>query len=269
MHHSLSIAAPVEREESPDWEQLTPGIAGLLADRSERNADVLNDVAHQLRTPVAMLRSHAARLEQAADQSRPDVAREMAERIVEQADLMAHWVSVILEVQRIRLGKVHLQRRRIALVELARRCVARFRKEMPDVEVQFIASPRLAQPMIADASQLSRVLDSLLRNAARYASGSAIQLCAWRPDWSDGCQRAVLNVSEANRRLRSDDLQRIFGCHSPMDLELFVARESIRLCAGELWTEQGGSASILVIPLEFPPRSHAILVRNAPCSALT
>jgi K+-sensing histidine kinase KdpD len=269
MHHSLSVPAPVEREESPDWEQLTPGIAGLLADRSQRHADVLSDVAHQLRAPVAMLRSHAARLEQAADQSRPDVAREMAERIVDQADLMAHWVSVILEVQRIRLGKVHLQRRQIALVELARRCVARFRKDMPDVEVQFIASRRLAEPIIADASQLSCVLDSLLRNAARHAPGSALQLCAWRPDWSDGCQRAVLNVSEANRRLRSDDLQRIFGCDSPMDVDLFVARESIRLCAGELWSEQGGSAAMLVIPLEFPRRSHAILLRSAPCFALT
>jgi hypothetical protein len=78
----------------------------------------------------------------------------------------------------------------------------------------------------------------------------------------------MLTVDKANRVLKPGDLRRTFGCQSGLDLELFVAREIMRLCAGELWAEPHGSASMLVLPLEFSGFSHTILARDdAPCLA--
>ena len=54
-----------------------------------------------------------------------------------------------------------------------------------------------------------------------------------------------------------------------LDLELYVAREIMRLHGGELWAEQRGPGegvvALISLPLDFPPRSHAVLAHGAAC----
>jgi len=50
---------------------------------------------------------------------------------------------------------------------------------------------------------------------------------------------------------------------------IHVAREIVRLQGGELWAEKGvngrASTSMMVLPLQFPSLSHAILASSARC----
>jgi signal transduction histidine kinase len=100
-------------DDSCDWRQLALGMAALLGQSPpSNNEDLLTDVARQLTSPVATLRAQAARLEQAATTHPSEEARELAVRIVEQADHVADWVDAILDRERLRLGKAHLELRK-------------------------------------------------------------------------------------------------------------------------------------------------------------
>jgi signal transduction histidine kinase len=278
MQRYPSVLTPVEQDESQNWRTLALGIAALLAQMPEQQEGVVSVVARQLKTPVATLRAHAARLEeQAAGQIEPEAAHEIAGRIVEQADLMAEWVGAILDVQRIRLGKLALSKSRLDLVKLARASADHFRQKHPDIALNVVHSGPLAEPVLADHGRLGQVLEGVLRNAAQYAPGRPIEVRVARRQWSDGHPRAVLIVSHRGRDLDDDDLRRIQSGQTDVsqdqDLDLYVAREIVRLHGGTLWTEPpapdagAGTVTILVLPLVISHGSHTVLARGGPCLA--
>ena len=264
------------KDESCDWRTLALGIASLLTQMPEQThqEDMLNVVARQLKAPVATLRAHAERLQSQVDgQHEVESAREVAGHIAEQADIMAGWVGAILEVQRIRLGKMPLELLEVDLVELARACAANVQAAAGDsVEVHFVAGGPVSWPVLADPGRLGRVLECLLASTARQSAGHALELRIEARDWADGRPRAILRVRDAGRDLPTDDLPRVPDSQTSLDLELYVAREVIRLHGGDLWAEQhspgsgGGGTAIVVLPLHFSRRSHAVLARGAGCS---
>jgi len=134
MQRYLTVRAPTEQEDNCDWRALTLGIAAVLAHMPDHPRDSVIEVTGQLKGSVATLKAHAARLElQAADQSNAEATREVAGRIVELADRMAECVAAILDLQRIRMGKLRLEVHRVDLVELARECAARSQQRTPRV----------------------------------------------------------------------------------------------------------------------------------------
>ena len=174
MQRPLSVLSPVEQYESRNWRTLALGMAALLAQMPEHEdplrapggslrepqEGMLNVVARQLKAPVATLRAHAARLEeQAAHPTESETTREVASRIIEQADLMAEWVSAILDVQRIRLGKLQLTKTRLNLIKLARAAVDELADEGA-TEIRFLRSGPSSEPVLADGERLSQVLGS-------------------------------------------------------------------------------------------------------------
>jgi signal transduction histidine kinase len=285
MQRPLSVLSPVEQYESRNWRALALGMAALLAQMPEHEdplrvpggslrepqEGMLNVVARQLKAPVATLRAHAARLEeQAAHPTESETTREVASRIVEQADLMAEWVSAILDVQRIRLGKLQLTKTRLDLIKFARAAVDELADEGA-TEIRFLRSGPSSEPVLADGERLSQVLGSMLRRAVAHAHGRAIELRVTRRDWTGDRPHAVVSVGEVGRDVSDDDFERILRSHRELDqdLDLYVAREIIRLHGGELGTDRGlGGATIVVLPVEIPHRSHAVLARGRPCSPI-
>jgi signal transduction histidine kinase len=252
------------------WRTLALGIGALLAQRPERRRDPLSDLAQRLKSPVATLRAQAASLElQASRQSSAEVAR----CIVAQADVMSEWVSAILDVQRIRLGKLALDLQQVDLIELARACAQQVQESTGDVQITVASGAVQSQTVYADAGRLREVLVSVLQKAVTGASGGTVEL---RVDVAD---RIAITVCEPGTTCAFDDpLREPSGSlrepqdprqtgqfnDAIVDLDLYVARELTRLHGGELWRQE--SAIVLVLPLDFSHRSHTVLARPAACS---
>jgi K+-sensing histidine kinase KdpD len=280
MQRPLSVLSPVDEQESHNWRTLALSIAALLAQMPEQQDGVpeqqdgvLNVVARQLKAPVANLRAHAARLEeQAANLTEPEIAREVASRIVEQADLMAEWVAAILDIQRIRLGKMQLARARLDLVRLARACIDEL-GNVGDTEIRFVRLGSPSEPVVADSERLNQVLNGVLRRAAKHAAGHPIELRVTRRRLADGQPHAVVIVAEAGHDVSESEMQRILGGQRGLDqdLDLYVGREIMRLHGGELGIDSAATRSgvaILVLPVDISHRSHAVLARGRPCSSI-
>jgi K+-sensing histidine kinase KdpD len=252
-----------------EWRSLALGIAALLAQQPDPHDELLAVLARHLKAPVAALRAHAERLElQAAGQSPANVAR----RIVEQADLMAEWVAAILDVQRIRLGKLQLDIQPVDLVELAYACADRVRQSTAELDINFEARGPSAEPVRGDPVRLSHVLVLLMQKAAQSAASGEIELCVGRHTWRDGQQRALLSVCEAGQTLLEPErfTRMIDAQTTTPDLDVYVARELTRLHGGELWAAHAADGrhggALVVLPLDFSHRSHAVLARGRSCS---
>ena len=269
MQRPLSVLSPLDQHESRNWRTLALSIAALLAQMPEHDEGMLNVVARQLKAPVATLRAHAARLEeQAANPTESETTREVASRIVEQADLIAEWVSAILDVQRIRLGKLQLVMMRLDLVKVARQAIAQL-EDPKNTEIRFLRSGPACEPVLADSERLCQVLGSVLRRAVMEAAGRAVELRVTRCDWADGRPRALVSVGEPGHDVSDEDVQRMLSRHRELDqdLDLYVARELVRLHGGELGTDgRRGGVTVVVLPVEFSHRSHAVLAPGRPCS---
>jgi signal transduction histidine kinase len=247
-----SVLEPADRDDACDWRTLTLGIAALLAQMTEQQEDVLTKVARQLKAPVATLRAQAARLEDQASAGRcgADVAR----RIVEQADVMSEWVAAILDLQRIRLGKLPLDIQDVDLVEVARECA-------DDVHT----SPGTGQVRVhGDAARLRQALHSVLERVARRVVNSAIEL---RVEVKDS--RAFVCVGDAEQPVCAEDQPPTAATQRAFDLDLYVARELLRLHGGELWSDQLPNAAVVVLPLDFSFDSHTVLASSTACCPRT
>lgn len=140
--------------------------------------DFLGLVAHELKTPVAVIKAYAELLE--AQMAEPEFAgrardamREVVAHIVDQAELMSGLIEEILDVQRLQLGKLPLEVSRLDLAQLA--CAAAEEVE----HARRTRSIRVAvddplPPVQADRRRIRQVLVNLLENAVKYSDDGEI-----------------------------------------------------------------------------------------------
>jgi PAS domain S-box-containing protein len=151
-----------------------------LAEADRRKDEFLATLAHELRNPLAPLRSGLEVLRRKrADHSLVARTEEMMDR---QLGHLVHLVDDLLDVARITRGKLQLRLERVDLlavvesaVEAARPIVESRRHEL---RIEF---PEASICLEADPTRLEQVLANLLTNAAKYTDpGGHIRLSAER-----------------------------------------------------------------------------------------
>jgi signal transduction histidine kinase len=241
---------------------LDPGKAGAGEDdrRVEPNDRLVGLVVHELRTPVAIIKAYAELLEAqaAAKHASFSGSREVMSHILEQADLMAGWVDAMLDVERLKLGELPLERTRVDLVRLAWQVATEFQllRATRRHEIRVVASTPVPPPVLADRSRLRQVLSNLLENAVKYAAGGSIQI---RVGIQQGSNKAIVAVHDEGPGLDAGQLDRIFAPFEQaarpsigLGLGLYLARQLARVHGGDLWAESrgrmNGSTFILALP---------------------
>ena len=260
-------AADAERHIAEQSAQRTSFQRQMLQDRE----DFLGLVAHELKTPVAVIKAYAELLEaQMAEQAPAGVARQAMREVVahirEQADVMSELIEEVLDVQRVQLGKLPLEISRLDLIELARGAAEEVAQASPGhpIRVEAVDPP---PPVRADRRRIRQVLVNLLENAVKYSDDGDVQLTIARGE-HDGQPVAVLSVRDEGIGLEAADLDRIFDRfvqatsgpvrgHAGLGLGLYVARQIARAHHGEVWAESPGkgrgSTFYLRLPLDGAP----------------
>jgi two-component system OmpR family sensor kinase/two-component system sensor histidine kinase BaeS len=133
------------------------------SDRERRN--MLADVAHELRTPLSVIRG---RLEGMVDDVYPVNADEIGP-VLEETYLLERLVDDLRLLTRAEARQLHFDLRPIALGELAQQAVEVFEAEAADRQIRLDVELEPDLPMVtADAQRVSQVIGNLLSNALRY-----------------------------------------------------------------------------------------------------
>jgi signal transduction histidine kinase len=255
---------------------------GQASEPAQRNAayeedvlagrdSMLGLVVHELKTPLAIIKAYAELLEaQLADQSEARATTEILHHILEQADLMADWVECMLDMQRLRLGKLPLKLGRVDVVQLAQTLAEEFQQTTRDQHVRVVVSGRRPCPIRADRCRLRQLVSNLLANAVKYSAGGTIEVRVGVQERANGGAQVMLTVRDEGQGIDAADLDRIFGRfqqatgrsegkHGGLGLGLYLAREIARAHGGDLWAESRGrgqgSAFVLALPLDFGRRA--------------
>lgn len=137
----------------------------------------LSALSHELRTPVTVLRGYAATLRRIEAEG-IDISREqrlaMLEGMVERADQLDHLVSDLLDYDSVSSGLLVAHRRTSELRSLILR-VAEY-VNVGDHPLEIDVPAALVN---VDVAKVERIVESLLRNAAKYsAPGTRIRVLA-------------------------------------------------------------------------------------------
>jgi len=173
------------------------------ADR--RKDEFLAMLAHELRNPLSSIHNAVQVLGAVADD---DAVRERMQGIIARQSLhLARLVDDLLDVTRIRTGKIILRRQNVRLADVVSAAVETTRP-LIDGRAHALAVNVSERPvwLVGDEVRLVQVLANLLSNAAKYTpSGGRIAIDAAD---EDGC--AVVRVADSGVGIPDEVLPHIF-----------------------------------------------------------
>ncbi|WP_137893604.1 sensor histidine kinase [Ramlibacter sp. 2FC] len=263
--------APVQLESAPrELRSLAAALNALLA-AVQRNVATqkrfISDAAHQLRTPLAGLKSQT---ELALQATTDPEQRERLMRVQQSAARSAHLISQLLTLARAEpesaaaQGRGRVELRRLAR-ELTAECVPRALRAGVDLGLgsapqgDEAAEPELV--VLGNALLLREALGNLIDNAIRYAGqGAAVTVALRRED-----DQAVIEVTDSGPGLAPEQREQVFerfvratdrgeGC----GLGLAIVKEIVERHAGRVSLEEAlphGLRAVIRLPLAGPASS--------------
>jgi signal transduction histidine kinase len=213
--------------------------------------ELLAVIAHELRSPLAVLRTAAeTAVIHDLDPAQLRVLLDVIRRNADLALLLTDRLSLARDVER---GEFHPTTVALDLLELAQQTVHDLTPSMAgDHRVHLVGERPVA--VLADEAALREILFNLLLNAGKYSPlGSDIEV-AVTSDRSD----ATLTVRDQGDGVREQDRQRIFEKYEQLDrtaagvgLGLFISRGLARANGGDLTVDSptsGGASFVLRLP---------------------
>lgn len=227
--------------------------------------EFLSVASHELRTPVTALQLQLQLLQRAARRSAELLPGDLGERFASlerQTRRLSLLVNELLDVSRMRLGRVELRLEPLDLAELAREAAGHVEPELARSGSSLALD---LQPVVGrwDRLRLEQVIANLLMNASKFGEGRPIELRV-----EPGADGALLRVSDHGIGISTEQQERVFERFvravpaqnfGGLGLGLYIARQLVEAHGGAIEVESapGAGATFTVrLPLEPPARAR-------------
>ncbi|MHA7627734.1 sensor histidine kinase [Corallococcus sp. M7] len=223
--------------------------------------EFLSVASHELKTPLTSLILQHNLIGRALETAgTPGLVTGRLNTAQRQVFRLTALVDNLLDVSRLSLGKLSLERAEVDLVQLTRDAVER----LEDVFTQARCPLKLELPRTLtgqwDALRLDQVLVNLLTNAAKYGAGHPVSVRAG----VDAQDEAWVEVRDEGIGIEADALPRLFGRferavserhYGGMGLGLYISRQIVDALGGRIDVDsQPGQGATFTLRL---PRSAA------------
>ncbi len=232
-------------------------MADSLQQAEESRRAMTADIAHELRTPLAVQR---ANLEALQDGIYPLTVDNLAP-VIDQNHLLTHLVEDLRTLALADAGQIELERTPTDLITLLRNVMERFQPQAVSQQVNLIVTPP-ADPLpavLVDPIRIEQILTNLLSNAMRYTPpGGMISLAI-----ALTLTTALVRVHDSGPGIPAEAIPYIFGRFYRVEksrnrmaggsgLGLAIARQLARAHGGDLTVANhpsGGAVFTLILPL--------------------
>ncbi len=255
MHASQHIAAGDynERVQVPGGDELGAlaqsfnRMAQALQQTEQRRLELIGNVAHELRTPLASIRSSMEGLVDGILPAEPetflDIQREVAR--------LQRLVHDLEELSRAEARQISLDLRALAPGDLVQAAVERLCSQFEDKGVLLDVQVSPGLPCVrVDAGRITQVLLNLLGNALQYTpSGGKVMVCAWVEN-----RELFLSVQDTGIGMTPEQLPHIFERFYRADksrsragggsgIGLTIAKHLVTAHGGRLWATSAGTGA--------------------------
>ncbi|WP_437869626.1 sensor histidine kinase [Sorangium sp. So ce363] len=249
--------------------------------------EFLSIASHELRTPIAALQLTLQALERRLGGDEPatlrhDPTARAVEGSLRQVARLTRLVDQLLDLSRIKAGRLELEPERVNLVEVVRQAVEPLR----GVLMQAGCSLRLhvEREILGcwDALRIEQVVTNLVSNALKYGANAPVELSAQRRG-----DTAVIAVRDHGIGIAPENTARIFERferavssrdYAGVGIGLFIARQIVEAHGGSIRVESAlgmGSTFVVELPIEHavepleatrtrPQRKRSQAKRRAP-----
>jgi signal transduction histidine kinase len=249
-----------ERDREQEANRALASLNSALAETDRRKDTFIAILAHELRNPLAPIRTCVDILQEDPSGAMPPRMLEILDR---QTAVLARLIEDLLDVSRIKQDKIELRPERVDVVDIVEAALATCRP-LVDARRHSIVfhAPADAVPIIGDAVRLTQVMCNLVGNAARYTPpGGRIEVtCGIEdddvfirvrdngigipPDW----QRTIFDMF-VQERVRSDG-------SGGLGLGLALSRRLVDMHHGAIRVESAGRGHGSVFEVRLP-RPHS------------
>ena len=239
LSHRVSVRS---RDELGELASSFNHMAASLESNEQTRRDLMADVAHELRTPLAIIEGTADGILDGVFEATPEQVR----IIKEETGTLAKLVNDLRELSLAEAGQLTLDRQPAHVEELLQQAaqaagqMARERGLSLKVEVE------TPLPLVlVDGRRVLQVLGNLLSNAVRHTpAGGQVKLSAQRT----GTGQLVISVADTGEGIPAEDLPRVFERFYRADrsrsrrsggtgLGLAIARQLVEAHGGRIWVE--------------------------------
>ncbi|WP_236618555.1 hybrid sensor histidine kinase/response regulator [Rhodopirellula europaea] len=240
----------------------------LLHDADRRKDEFLAMLAHELRNPLAPIRSGLDLLALADDDEHRDVVRVMQEQVTHVVRL----VDDLLDVSRIMRGKVELRKERIEFQSTVQKAIDAVQDTIASHGHSLTTTlPEETIWLEADPIRIVQVLENLLSNATKYMDGSGtIELSACVKNDS-----LLIQIQDEGIGIDQEFLPKVFDLFAQSDrsldrskgglgIGLTLVKQLLEMHGGNIHAESDGLGKGTSFHIELPIASSTVPRQDAP-----
>jgi PAS domain S-box-containing protein len=228
-----------------------------LATSESRKIEFIATLAHELRNPLAPIRTALELMRKAGDDTgSTKLVREVMERQLAQ---MIRLINDLLEISRLTTCQVTLRKERVDLGNIIRLALEASEPQIANnMNTLTLTSPLESIYVQADAIRLAQVFTNLLNNAAQYSKAGGPISVAVKSDRTS----VEIDIADAGVGIPGEALNSIFemftrvgrneyGIHGGLGIGLHLARRLVEMHDGRLiaLSEGPGKGSHFLVTL--------------------
>lgn len=254
---------PLPRPSRDEVGDLTRSFQGMMSDIERQESlrkEMTADIAHELRTPLAVLRANIEALADGVYPLSPDNLLPLQDSV----DLLSRLVEDLRILALADAGQLTLYTTAVDVAALLQRIAARFlphaAQHAQQIEMNLVGELPSIQ---ADPQRLEQVLGNLLSNALHITPPNGRILLGAVPDGTS----IRITVEDSGPGIPPEDLTKVFERFYRVDnsrarteggsgLGLAIARKLVEAHGGRIRAEnraEGGARLIITLPVQTPP----------------
>jgi PAS domain S-box-containing protein len=234
-----------------------------LQDSIKARDAFLSIASHELKTPLTSLTLQSQMrkrqlLKGNIDAFSDEKLKNMFEADVNQLGRLNHLIDDMLDISRLRMGKLALKKEKINLTTLANEVIEKFRPQLEEISVEISFESNGDIWIDVDPYRLEQVFTNLLSNAMKYGMGKPLLIKVFS---NENIKKAYFCISDKGIGINIEDQKRIFSrferAVSPNDvsglgLGLFISKDIVEAHGGEILLEsEVGVGSTFSVELPF------------------
>jgi signal transduction histidine kinase len=233
--------------------------------------EFLSVASHELKTPLTSLALQADSLRVSARRGQHEQVLRKVEVVRRNVERLARLVASLLDLSRIRAGRLELEIEDVDLADVAREVVERFQDEAERAGCEISLTAQ--GPVVGrwDPLRLDQVITNLLANAVKYGPGKPIEI---RVEASRAA--ATVQITDHGIGIPAADLGRIFERferavskrnYGGFGLGLWIVRQVVEAFGGTVRAEStpGDGATFTVeLPRAVQPRPVTVVEAAPP-----
>jgi len=225
----------------------------------ELRDDFLSIATHELRTPLTPLRMYFQLIKQQVEALELEPAKaELLDKALKGAEReferFLKLVENLLDVTRIRAGRIILDRRETDLSELVRNVAVRFEADLKKAKCELRLD--IQDHVIGnwDQSRIEQVVTNLLANATKYGAQRPIEVAVFKTS-----SKALIRIKDYGIGISNEDQEKVFQRFERVapirhfagfGLGLFISKEIVKAHGGIIRLEsEPGRGSIFTVEI--------------------